>query len=174
MNRKIILLGYMGVGKTTIGKRLAEKIFFPFMDLDTFIEQKEGKKISQIFKDKGEIYFRKKEREYLTELLKSSSPMVLSLGGGTPCYGDVMQLINEATQNVFFLQLSFQELTQRLLPQKDKRPLISHLQDDDLEDFIRKHLFDRNPFYMQAHNIINVSKKTIDEIVNIIEQKIVV
>ena len=75
----------MGVGKTTIGKRLAEKIFFPFMDLDTFIEQKEGKKISQIFKDKGEIYFRKKEREYLTELLKSSSPMVLSLGGGTPC-----------------------------------------------------------------------------------------
>ncbi len=174
MNRKIILLGYMGVGKTTIGKRLAEKIFFPFMDLDTFIEQKEGKKISQIFKDKGEIYFRKKEREYLTELLKSSSPMVLSLGGGTPCYGDAMQLVNEATQNVFFLQLSFQELTQRLLPQKDKRPLISHLQDDDLEDFIRKHLFDRNPFYMQAHNVINVSKKTIDEIVNIIEQKIVV
>ena len=100
--------------------------------------------------------------------------MVLSLGGGTPCYGDAMQLVNEATQNVFFLQLSFQELTQRLLPQKDKRPLISHLQDDDLEDFIRKHLFDRNPFYMQAHNIINVSKKTIDEIVNIIEQKIVV
>ncbi|MDO4879899.1 MAG: shikimate kinase [Capnocytophaga sp.] len=172
MNRKIILLGYMGSGKSVIGKRLAEKIQLPFIDLDTFIEKKEEKKIDEIFQQKGEIYFRKKEREYLNELLLSPSPMVLALGGGTPCYGDAMQMINKTTENVFYLQLSFQELTKRLLPQKKKRPLIAHLEDVDLEDFIRKHLFDRNPFYMQANNIIKISGETIEEIIDRIEQKI--
>lgn len=95
--KKIILIGYMGCGKSTIGKLLAKSSDFEFEDLDFFIEKKLETSIETIFKTKGEIYFRKIENQYLVELLNSNEKMVLSLGGGTPCFtnnNEILFLIN--------------------------------------------------------------------------------
>ncbi len=151
MNKKIILLGYMGSGKSTIGKLLATTLALPFIDLDLFIEEKEGFPLSILFKEKGQIYFRRKEQFYLQELLSSPTSFVLSLGGGTPCYGNAMELLRQATPYLFYLQVPTKELIIRLLPEKSQRPLIAHLEDESLEEFIYKHLFERIPFYSQAH-----------------------
>ncbi|GIZ15417.1 shikimate kinase [Capnocytophaga catalasegens] len=167
MSKKIILIGYMGSGKSVIGKFLAQKINLPFIDLDLFIEEKEQKTISEIFKLNGEIYFRKIETMYLNQLLDSKKDFVLSVGGGTPCFGTNIQQINKASEFVFYLQLNAQSLTKRLTTQKGKRPLLTGLQDDKiLEDFINKHLFDRNPYYRQAHIILPSDGLSITEIVN--------
>lgn len=151
MDEKIILLGYMGSGKSTIGKLLAHSLALPFEDLDDFITRKEGKEISEIFAQKGEIYFRKQELAYLKELLSSPSPMVIALGGGTPCYGKAMELVRAASPYSFYLQLPTTILMARLLPEKEQRPLIAHLSQEDMEEFLNKHLFERFPFYTQAH-----------------------
>ena len=90
---KIILLGYMGSGKTTIGFQLAKKLYLDFTDLDEYIEKKEGKTISDIFADKGEIYFRKIEHTYLKQFISENNSYVLSLGGGTPCYSGNIDMV---------------------------------------------------------------------------------
>ena len=141
MDEKIILLGYMGSGKSTIGKLLAHSLALPFEDLDDFITRKEGKEISEIFAQKGEIYFRKQELAYLKELLSSPSPMVIALGGGTPCYGKAMELVRAACPYSFYLQLPTAVLMARLLPEKEQRPLIAHLSQEDMEEFLNKHHF---------------------------------
>lgn len=82
---KVVLLGYMGSGKSTVGIKLAKKLSLPLIDLDHFIEEKEQMSIGELFQNKGEIYFRKQEMSYLEFLLSSSEAMILSLGGGTPC-----------------------------------------------------------------------------------------
>ena len=169
---KIILLGYMGSGKTTIGKILAERRKLPFIDLDHYIEEKEQMPISEIFNQKGEIYFRKKESDYLKELLESDKNFVLSLGGGTPCYGNNMLLISKSSENVFYLRCTPQSLTKRLLPEKKSRPLISKLKDEDLEEFIRKHLFERNPYYTKAKHTIIIDDISLEESLQLIAEKI--
>lgn len=162
---KVVLLGYMGSGKSTVGIKLAKKLSLPLIDLDHFIEEKEQMSIGELFQNKGEIYFRKQEMSYLEFLLSSSEAMILSLGGGTPCFGDNMKKINKATPHVFYLQLSITGLVERLKPEKGHRPLISHLSDEELPEFIGKHLFERNSFYRQSNQIIPCDGKTIDEIV---------
>ena len=172
MKEKIILLGYMGSGKSTIGQLLAHALDLPFEDLDSFIERKEGKKISEIFALKGEIYFRKQEQAYLSELLDCSTPMVIALGGGTPCYGKAMELIRAASPYSFYLQLPTSELMARLLPEKAERPLIAHLSLEDIEEFLNKHLFERFPFYTQAHFILPCHGLSPTEIVEKIKTQI--
>src|SRR5690606_31864596 len=87
-HNKIVLVGYMGSGKTTIGKKLSKIINYEFIDLDAFIEEKENLTINEIFKTKGEIYFRKIEHLYFIDIINQSSNFILSLGGGTPCYAN--------------------------------------------------------------------------------------
>lgn len=157
LNMKFFLIGYMGSGKSTLGKALAAHQNISFIDLDHYIELREKDSVKQIFEKKGEIYFRKKEMEYLDELLQSDESFVLSLGGGTPCFGNNMQKINSVSDFVFYLQYAPQSLATRLAPQKQHRPLIAHLDDEALGEFIAKHLFDRNPYYMQAKYIINMN-----------------
>ena len=97
---KITLLGYMGSGKSTVGKELAHALHIPFKDLDDYIIEKEGMSIKEIFQEKGEIYFRLQESRYLKELLHAKEDLVLALGGGTPCYADNMNAIKkEAAHN---------------------------------------------------------------------------
>lgn len=153
---KIFLLGYMGSGKSTLAKALSIQKKLPFIDLDHYIEQKEGQSVTEIFKKKGEIYFRKQEITYLNELLNSEKSFILALGGGTPCYGTNMQNILKASKNVFYLKYQPQTLAERLEFQKQNRPLIAHLGNEELLDFVRKHLFDRNPYYSQATHIITM------------------
>ena len=147
---RIVLLGYMGSGKSTVGKVLAGRLSLPFTDLDTYIEAETGESIPEIFKGRGELYFRRKEHELLLRLLEMPEDRVLSLGGGTPAYAGNMQRILQATPNSFYLQHSIPSLVARLAPEKARRPMIAHLPDSELPEFIGKQLFVRGPYYLPA------------------------
>lgn len=163
---KIILLGYMGSGKTTIGKKLAKKLYLPFFDLDQYIESREGTSIPEIFKNKGEIYFRKIEHTYLQEFLQGNEEYILSLGGGTPCYAGNMDIIlNQEGVKSIYLQANVPTIKERISKNKHKRPLIASLSDEKLTEFIAKHLFERRNFYEQAHHTIPVNGKDVNTII---------
>lgn len=169
---KIILVGYMGSGKTTIGKLLSEFIAIPFYDLDNLIEKEEGKSIQNIFSEKGEIHFRKLESKLFKDFVESNDSFVLSVGGGTPCYANNHLILQNDNVDSFYLKTSVEALTDRLSKEKQHRPLISNLSDDDLLDFVRKHLFERNYFYFQSKNIIEAENKSKIEIVKSIIKKL--
>jgi len=164
---KIILLGYMASGKSTIGRLLVQIFGFEFIDLDSFIEKKEEKAISDIFKNKGEVYFRKVENLYLKELLSTKEKCIISLGGGTPCYANNMELIEEDKNAIsFYLKTSVKEIVNRLMIEKDDRPLVSAINSaDSMTEFVAKHLFERNPFYSKADYILNTDGKAKEQIV---------
>jgi len=165
----ITLLGYMGSGKSTIGVQLAAVLDFKFIDLDEFIEEKEQLKVKEIFKTKGEIYFRKIESLYLKEIIEQNSNIVLSVGGGTPCYSDNINLINSENSKSIYLKLTPKSLSSRLFLQKAQRPLISHLKtEDDLLEFIAIHLFERQKFYGKAANSIATDNLTVKETIECI------
>lgn len=169
---KIILLGYMGSGKSTVGKILSEKTEIPFFDLDALIEEKEKTTIKQLFKDKGEIYFRKLESKYLSEFIQKSTDYILSLGGGTPCYANNHEKLQLPDVQSVYLKVSIQELVKRLGKEKEMRPLIASLSEEELEDYIRKHLFDRNFYYHQAKLSLDTTNSTPEEVASVILQKL--
>lgn len=154
----ISLLGYMGSGKSHISKNLSEKINFELIDLDQRISEQELLPVSEIFEKKGEIYFRRQEKNILEEILSSKDDIILSLGGGTPVYYNNMELINQSSTS-FFLRASVKTLTDRVLLQKQSRPLIAKFEDHEIPEFIAKHLFERNPYYAQAHFTIDTDAK---------------
>lgn len=165
--KQIVLIGYMASGKSVIGKQLADKLNYGFVDLDTFIEQNENRTIKELFKTKGEIYFRKKETEYLNQLLQQNKSEVIALGGGTPCYGNNMEtmLSNKNTVSIY-LKASLKTLVGRLENESEKRPLISHIDSEEkLMEFVGKHLFERTPFYERAGIVVNVDDKTETDVV---------
>lgn len=173
---KIVLLGYMSSGKSSVGKQLAKHLQIQFVDLDHYIETKLQMNISEIFQQKGEIFFRKIENECLKEVLDNSEHenLVLALGGGTPCYYNNMELINQQENTTsFYLKQNIQTLLERLWEEKESRPLIAHYQDlSGLEEFIRKHLFERQFYYLKANHTLAVSKLTLNEAVEAILTKI--
>lgn len=148
----------MGSGKSHISKNLSKKINFQLIDLDQKISEEHQQTIPEIFQNKGEIFFRKEEKRILEEILNSENNTILSLGGGTPVYYDNMDLINGKSKSIF-LRASVKTLTERVLLQKQTRPLISKLDDADIPEFIAKHLFERNPYYSQAHFTIDTDSK---------------
>ena len=162
----IILLGYMASGKSTIGKQLSKKLGIPFLDLDTYIYEKENKSVSEIFSQNGEIYFRKKEHEYLREVLENQQDFILSFGGGTPCYANNIELILNKNSISIYLKASIQTLSNRLLKNKNLRPLVAFLEDDQVPEFIAKHLFERRFFYEQARKVVVIDQKSVSEIVD--------
>jgi len=166
---KIVLLGYMGSGKSTVGKYLATRMNLQFLDLDDYIEKSEGNSIPAIFESRGELYFRKKEFQYLEEICSEKDNFILSTGGGTPCYGLNLETIVMATENVFYLKVSIPELVNRLSKEKSKRPLIKSIPVEDLPEFIGKHLFERNQYYNQANHTIVCDTKETDKIAAEIE-----
>lgn len=147
--KPIALVGYMGSGKTKHGKKLAQLLHWPFIDLDAAIEAHAGQRITELVETRGELYFRKLERQMLESALMAKHPYVLSVGGGTPVYYNNMELLLDAC-TVIYLQGNVGALYQRLVNNRNHRPLIAHLPDEDLKEFIAKHLFERNPVYMQA------------------------
>jgi len=156
---KIVLLGYMGSGKSTVGRLLAGRLGIRFIDLDTYIETKLGMDIPRIFKEKGELFFRKKEHELLREVLADPADTVLALGGGTPCYSGNMEAILKQTPHVFYLMLPVADLVTRLLKEKEDRPLIRDIADKDLPEFIGKHLFERREFYSLAPHTVPAANR---------------
>ena len=153
----------MGSGKTLVSKELNILNNFKIFDLDTEISKQNNRSITEIFKEKGEIFFRKTEKEVLEKILSSEKNIILSLGGGTPCYYNNIDSINEKTISVF-LKTNVKTLAQRLSSEKDKRPLIQNISNEDLPEFIAKHLFERNPFYNQAKITINTDNLSTKEI----------
>ncbi len=164
--RKIILLGYMGCGKSTIANKLSGMISIPFVDLDEYIEKKENLTIKEIFENHGEIHFRKLEHTYFLELLKSPNEIIIGLGGGTPCYANNHELLQREDVLSIYLKASIETLFKRLVSNKSKRPLIADKSDEEMKEFIAKHLFDRSFYYNQAQHKVNVDGKTIEETVN--------
>ncbi len=163
----LVLIGYMGSGKTAVSKALAAMLSYPYLDIDQVIEEHEGATISEIFKNKGEIFFRKREGEILREIVGVHQKMVLATGGGTPCYGNSMDFLLEQ-QNVktIYLKASLEMLTKRLYAERSTRPLISHLEStEDLSDFVRKHLFERTHVYEKSSETIVTYGLSVKEIV---------
>ncbi len=158
---KIFLTGYMGSGKSLISQHLSEKLQIPLVDFDDQISLIERQSISEIFERKGELHFRKLESRILEDVLNESASLIVSLGGGTPCYGINMELIKSFPKaKMVYLKASVEFLTERLFLEKDARPLINHLTSkNDLEDFIRKHLFERGYYYNQSDIIVDVEDK---------------
>ncbi|WP_121666460.1 shikimate kinase [Mesonia aquimarina] len=171
---KIVLCGYMGSGKSNVGELLANKLRYDFIDLDKKIEAVEGKSIPKIFSEKSEIYFRKKENEVLKSVLESKNKVVISLGGGTPCYADNLeQLKNDEEVYLIYLKVDLHTLTNRLSKEQENRPLLKNINSiDDLEDYIRKHLFERQFYYMQSDLIVDSSLLSVEEIAQQIEKKL--
>jgi len=161
---KIVLLGYMASGKSAVGKLLTSKLNLPFIDLDNYIENGENLSISDIFSLKGEIYFRKKEGEYLKELLNLKNDCIISLGGGTPCYGNNMDIIKNKSQS-FYLNASINTIFDRLKSETSERPLVATIGKENLKEYIAKHLFERSLYYSKAEKTVSVDNKTIEEIV---------
>ena len=160
----ISLVGYMGSGKSHISKVLSQELNLKLIDLDQHISLKNKMTIVEIFEKRGEIYFRKQEREILEEILATQDHIILSVGGGTPAYYNNMEVINQYTESIF-LRTSVKNLAERLLKQKQKRPLIAKINDEDLPEFIAKHLFERNGYYSQAKYTIDTDGKEVEYIV---------
>lgn len=163
----------MGSGKSTLGKILAREKNMNFIDFDEYLEEKEGKRIADLFKERGEIYFRKQEAYYLQELLDGFDNTIISLGGGTPCYGDAMQRIKAAEGTSVYINVKVEELTNRLWSQRDHRPVLKH-QDtpEKLEEFVRKHLFERSFYYNQADLKIRVEGHTVNQLISELDEKL--
>lgn len=166
---KIILLGYMGSGKSTIAKLLSEKTQIKAFDLDGIVEERAGLSIKNIFDQKGEIYFRKLENQIFKELMASEESMIISLGGGTPCYANNHEMLNGENTASFYLKASIETLYNRLLTIKENRPLIAKQEEEEMKEYIAKHLFDRSYYYNQATHVVSVDNKSIEEVVAAIQ-----
>ena len=146
---KYFIVGYMASGKSTFGKELAKDKGLPFLDLDERVESREGRSTSEIFAKEGDEYFRKREREILHEICNEADEFVLATGGGTPCFFDNMDYMNQAGTTVF-LNTSPLVIVDRLKRQRADRPLLAMYSDDELEFFVREHLESRLSFYLKA------------------------
>jgi len=170
--QKIILVGYMAVGKTTIAQLLSEKIQMKWLDLDKVIENNVKFSIKNIFEQKGEIYFRKIEHDIFKELIENDEKLIISTGGGTPCYANNHLLLNGENIISIYLKASIDVIYERLKTQKEERPLVANQSDSELKEFIAKNLFDRSFFYNQATHVIDISTKNPEEVVESILQKL--
>ena len=165
INSHIILIGYMGCGKSSVAKYIANFADLKHIDLDEYIVNKKSRSISDIFNLSGELEFRKIERAYLIELLNSREKLILSLGGGTPCYYDNMKFILNYTKNICFINTPNNILAIRLFKEKSKRPLLSLIASENkMLEYVSKHLFERLPFYNKAPFKINSKEKNVSEI----------
>lgn len=153
----------MGTGKSHISNILSTKLNFKLFDLDKEISNKLELSIPEIFEKYGEIFFRKAEKETLEEILNSENNCILSVGGGTPVYYENMETINAQSVSIY-LRTGVSTLTERLKKNKEKRPLIAKISDEDLPEFIAKHLFERNPYYSKAQYIVDTDNKSTEEV----------
>jgi shikimate kinase len=146
----IFLIGYMGCGKTTLGEELARQMGLRYIDLDDYIEDRQGMTITEIFEEMGEGHFRELEGDALRDVA-AMTDVIVGCGGGTPCHGDNMALMNQSGLTVW-LMTSSERITARLLlpDQKAKRPKVASLPDEAVLSLVEKELEARTPYYAQA------------------------
>ncbi len=172
--KKIILIGYMASGKSAVGRKLHEQLNYDYYDLDNYIEINYETSVENIFKTKGELYFRQIERKSLENIVTIKRNLIISLGGGTPCYFDTIDFLNSIKETkTFFLKTSVKTICERLKKSKIKRPLISHLiEETEIKEFVGKHLLERNFFYEKSEKKINTDEKTVSAVANEIIKKL--
>jgi shikimate kinase len=167
---RIFLIGYMASGKSTAGKKLASKLGMKFIDLDEYIETEYGKSIEDIFSGEGEERFRELEHRYLQKV-STQDNTVFSLGGGTPCFYNNMELINKNGTSIYF-KMSADALAHRLANAKKKRPKIAGMNEEQLKTFIHNDVDKREIFYLQAHYKVKAKDLDIDELVDFLKKEI--
>lgn len=165
----VYILGFMGSGKTTVGKQLARLLQYNFVDLDKAIEQAQNKSIQQIFADDGEAFFRELEKTQLQKTITYTAT-VISCGGGTPCFFDNMALMNNNGITIY-LQMNAKELFSRLNNTKKERPLLAGKTDDELLLFIEEKLMEREAFYKKAKHIVKGLNIKADQLVQFIKDE---
>lgn len=169
---RIFLIGYMGAGKTTLGRAFAKAMHLSFIDLDWYIEERYHKSISQLFADLGENQFREVEKKMLHEAGEFEDA-VISTGGGTPCFFDNMEYMNQAGDTIF-LDVNPKVLFIRLKISHQNRPILQGKNDEQLMAFILGSLEKRAPFYSRAKYTFDGSKletrAQVDESVNRLQQ----
>lgn len=152
---RIILIGYMGSGKTTVGRALAADLGVPFYDLDWYIENRMRKTVSQIFAERGEEGFRAIEHNMLHEVAEFEN-VVISCGGGTPCFFDNMEYINSKAETVY-LKSNSEVLFKHLKMGKTVRPLLLDKTAEEVKEFIQQQLKQREVYYTQAKHTVDVT-----------------
>ena len=164
---RIVLVGYMGCGKSTVGKKLASKLGFFFLDTDLLFEEEYKISISNFFEKYGEDVFRRIERNILKKALINDN-VVISTGGGTPCILDNMDLINKNSFSIY-IKMHINSIENRLINSKKPRPLIKDIPQTDLISFIEKQLLEREKYYNQANLIIKGENLDINSIIESFE-----
>lgn len=164
----VYLIGFMGCGKSTLGKKLAKKKSYFFCDMDAEIENIVGMSISKLFEKEGEESFRKHENDFLTQITKDKNQnKIVSTGGGTPCFFNNMELMNNDGLTIY-IKLPVKVLADRLRNEKSKRPLIANLTSVELEDFIETKLKERSDFYKKSKVIFDPLNQKESELLDII------
>lgn len=151
---KYFLVGYMACGKTTYGKAFAMEQGIRFIDLDQTIEERAGCSIPQLFATEGEGYFREMERDVLHDEAASNDDFVMATGGGTPCFFDNMDYMNNCGETIF-LDTPMEILVERLRQERESHPMLTGITDSELRQFIEQHHSSRLPFYLKAKHKIN-------------------
>lgn len=164
---RVFLIGYMGVGKTTLGKQLAQKLAYAFVDTDAMVTALEGKPVKEVFAARGEAYFRKKEQECLHRLAKRDN-LVIATGGGIPCFYDNMDWMN-AHGHTVYLYMTAEGLYQRLKNEREERPLISAYTADELYDFISNSLQSREAFYLKSRTVFEADQADISVLAGVLK-----
>lgn len=163
--KPLFLVGYMGCGKSTIGRKLARTLHLEFVDTDHRIEEREGATVIDIFHYEGEERFRTIEREVLEEVVATGQAAVVSTGGGLPAWGDNMARMNEVGRTIY-LKRSAENIASRLSPYgRQKRPRLRGLNDEELVIFMREDMAKRDPYYSQAVQVVACEGKSDEEII---------
>lgn len=160
----------MGSGKSTHGRKLATALHCKYIDLDDYIVRKLNCPITQIFKEFGESYFREQEKLALQDILvKETEPVVISLGGGTICFNNALELV---LQNglLIYLQTNEHALRRRLVDSKNQRPLLMGKNEEEILDYIKEKIKERGVYYTQAHITVNGLDLTTQKLLNAIEE----
>lgn len=164
--KSIALIGYMCAGKTTVGKTLAKSLGCTFYDLDWYVEERYHKKVPQIFAESGEEKFRDLERRMLHEVAEFEN-IVLSCGGGTPCFFDNIDYLNSVSQT-FYLKASPETLCRHIAMSRGERPLLKGKSPEELRTFVAQQLEARAPYYEKAGHIVNIDVlDTFDKVADI-------
>lgn len=166
----IFIIGYMGSGKSSFGKKLALKLNHTFIDLDKYIETQSQLSIPEIFEKKGEVHFRELEHEALKMIICENN-VVIATGGGTPCYYNNMELMQKNGISIY-LQSPIELLLNRLKKSKKERPLLQEMNDEELKEFVQQSLQKREVFYLKANYIIDAKNASPEQLANIIQYNV--
>lgn len=163
----VFLIGYMGSGKSTAGQPLADRLDVPFIDLDNWIEEHSGLTINQWFRDLGEDEFRMQEREQLENVIAKHDHAVIATGGGTPCFQDNMNLMQEAGITIY-LEWNEEELFENLKNATAHRPLLAGKSDQEIRSFIEEHLRSRKRSYLLSEYVVEAREMSVNSLAELV------